>query len=151
MRPCLPLLLLATGCLATRPPPPPPPEPRFSLAAGQQHDPEMCRRMAEWDCLGLDCSDCAAVAQSARTRDVAEPLAALGALGFASSVGHEAGPSPRGNTPFADALHSGSELIPAMGGWPAMRAESAVESCRVVCRSCATAKEQCDRSSTPHE
>jgi len=151
MRACAPLLLLVTGCFtAPRPPPPPPPEPRFALAAERQRDPEMCRRMAEWDCLGLDCPDCPSVAQSARTRDVLEVLGTLGALGLAGSLHAETAPArPAASTPFADALHSGSEPITPGFGGISLRAESAVESCRIVCRRCAAAKASCERSSTP--
>ena len=108
----------------------------------------MCRRMAEWDCLGLDCPDCAKVAEGARRRDVLEVLGALGAMGLASSARHESVPTAPPNTPFADALHSASEPIPVSGPWPATRAESAAESCRLVCQRCATAKEHCGQSGT---
>jgi len=150
MRASAPLLLLVTGCFAAqRPPPPPPPEPRFSLAAERQRDPEMCRRMAEWDCLGLDCPDCPSVAQSARTRDVLEVLGTLGALGLAGAARPDTTPAARpSSTPFADALHSGSEPITPSFGGLSLRAESAVESCRIVCRRCATARDSCARAAS---
>src|SRR5712671_4375111 len=82
----LPLLLLLTGCLvAQRPPPAPPPAPRFSVEAERQSDPDLCRRMADWDCENLDCPDCSSVAERARTRDVGEVVGALGALGLAAA------------------------------------------------------------------
>ena len=41
------------------------------------------------------------------------------------------------------------ERIFAREGYRTLRAESAVESCRIVCRRCATARVSCDRSTTP--
>jgi len=105
--------------------------------------------MAEWDCLDLDCPDCPTVAQRAHARDVAGVLAALGALGLASSVRPESASGAHGPTPFADALHSGAEPVAANGLVPSTRAQSVVESCRITCRRCTAAKQLCERSSTP--
>jgi hypothetical protein len=144
MRSCAPLLLLATSCfVAQRPPPPPPPAPRFSVAAEKQRDPEMCRRMAEWDCADLDCPDCAAVARTARGRDVGEVLGAVGALVLAGAIGRQADAPARRTMPFADDLHTGAEPGAGNGWLPATRAESTVEACRQTCRRCAATKLRC--------
>src|SRR5438105_4539435 len=105
MRSCLPLLSLMACTVAQRPPPPQPQ--RFSLQVEQQRDPDLCRRMAGWECTDLDCPDCGTVAQQARARDVGEVASAFAALCLASLVAHEADPPARGATPFADALEVG--------------------------------------------
>lgn len=140
----LPLLLLLTGCLAAqRPPPPPRPAPRFTAAAERQSDPELCRRMADWDCENMDCPECSSVAERARTRDVGEVAGALAALGLAGFFAQQSSAPASGNTPFADALHSGAEPTPSNGFLPATREASEVESCRATCRRCAETKLRC--------
>jgi hypothetical protein len=140
----LPLLLLFTGCVvAQRPPPPPPPAPRFSVEAERQSDPELCRRMADWDCENLDCPDCSSVAERARTRDVGEVAGALAAVGLAGFFAQQSSSTGSGNTPFANALSSGAPPVSSNGFWPATREASEVESCRVTCRRCADTKLRC--------
>jgi hypothetical protein len=142
MRFCAPLLLLI-GCAVAQRPPPPRPAPRFSVEAEQQREPDLCRRMADWDCIGLDCPDCSSVAQKARTRDVAEIVGALAALCLAASVGQQVDPPARSTTPFADALGVGGVPGATNGLLPATREASQVESCRATCRRCADARLHC--------
>jgi len=141
----LPLLLLLTSCfVAQRPPPPPRPAPRFTVEAERQGNPELCRRMADWDCENLDCPDCSSVAQQARTRDVGEVAGALAALFLGGGLAHQPSDSPsRSTTPFADALHSGAPPVASSGLLPATREASEVESCRATCRRCAETKLRC--------
>src|SRR5256885_7280048 len=100
MRSGVPLLLLVACTVAQRPPPPPRAAPRFSVEAEWQRDPDLCRRMADWDCEDLDCPDCSFVAQHARTRDVGEVVGALAALCLASLTGQQANSPARSATPF---------------------------------------------------
>jgi hypothetical protein len=119
------LLLLVAGCVGVHPPPPPPPEPRFTLAALQQHDPEMCRRMAEWDCFGLDCPDCESEASRARAHDVIEIVGAIGAIALAGAAHAQTDPQ------------SGPLQL-------STRADTVVETCKVMCRRCEATKQLCD-------
>lgn len=139
MRRLLPILVLATACTASRPPLPPPPPPRFTIAALQQKDPELCRAMAEWDCEGLDCPDCKAQEKSARKQDLVEGIAAT-----ALSLVAKAPPAPPPGPNYADALSSGESLVPTNGGY-VIRAESVVEACQVTCGRCETTRKLCDR------
>src|SRR5438128_146061 len=143
MRSCEPLLLLMACTVAQRPPSPPRPAPRFSVEANRQSDPDLCRRMADWDCDDLDCPDCSSVAQQARTRDVGEVAGALAALCLAGLVHQQVDPPARSTTPFADALHSGGVPGATNGFMPSTREASQVESCRATCRRCADAKLRC--------
>jgi hypothetical protein len=143
MRPYVPLLLLTSCLVAQRPPPLPRPVPRFSVEAEQQREPDLCRRMADWDCADLDCPNCSSVAQKARTRDVGEVLGALAAICLAGSVGRQVDPPAPSATPFADALSVGGVPGAANGLMPATREASQVESCRATCRRCAGAKLRC--------
>jgi hypothetical protein len=143
MRSCVPLLFLMACTVAQRPPPPPRPAPRFSVEAGEQRDPDLCRRMAAWDCIDLDCPDCTSVAQHARVRDVGEVAGALTALGLAGLVRQQVDPPAQSKTPFADALHSGGVPGATNGLMPSTREASEVESCRATCRRCADAKLRC--------
>jgi hypothetical protein len=143
MRSFVPLLLLMACTVAQRPPPPPRRTPRFSVEAERQRDPDLCRRMADWDCIDLDCPDCSSVAQQARTRDVGEVVGALTALFLAASVRQQTDPPAPSMTPFADALHSGGVPGASNGIVPSTRTASEVESCRATCRSCADAKLHC--------
>jgi len=114
------------------------------VAAERQSNPDLCRRMADWDCENLDCPDCSAVAERARARDVGEVLGALGALGLAAAfVGQQSSAPAPGNIPFADALGSGAPPAPPNGFLPATREASAVDSCRATCRRCAETKLRC--------
>jgi hypothetical protein len=141
MRSCV-LLLLMSCTVAQRPSLPPLPA-RFSVEAEQQREPDLCRRMADWDCTDLDCPDCSSVAQKARTRDVGEIVGALAALFLAGSVGRQVDPPARSTTPFADALSVGGVAGATNGLWPATREASQVESCRATCRRCADLKLRC--------
>jgi hypothetical protein len=143
MRSCVPLLLLMACTVAQRPPPPPRPTRRFSVEAERQRDPDLCRRMADWDCIDLDCPDCSSVAQQARTRDVGEVVGALAALSLASLARQQSDPPARSMTPFADALHIGGVPGAPNGLMPSTREASEVESCRATCRRCADAKLRC--------
>src|SRR6266852_722359 len=129
MRFCAPLLLLLTSCLvAQRPPPPLRPAPRFTVEAERQGNPQLCRRMADWDCENLDCPDCSSVAQQARARDVVEVVGALAALLLGGGLAHQPSDSPaRSTTPFADALRSGGAPVASNGFMPATREASEVE------------------------
>src|SRR5205823_14671752 len=143
MRSCAPLLLFIACTVAQRPPPPPRPAPRFPVESERQLEPDLCRRMADWDCTDLDCPDCSSVAQKALTRDVGEVVGALAALCLAASVRQQVDPPPRSMTPFADALSVGGVPGATDGLLPATREASQVESCRFACRRCAEAKLRC--------
>jgi hypothetical protein len=146
------LLALAACMTAARPSPPPPPAPRFSVAAERQSDPNLCRRMADWDCENLDCPDCSAVAERARASDVGEVLGALAALGAAAAfVGQQSSAPAPGNTPFANALATGAPPAPPNGFLPATREASEVDSCRAACRRCAETKLRCGSYHQPRE
>ncbi len=139
----LALLIGSIGCFpqAYRPPLPAS-APRFSLQAQETRDATLCARMANWDCLDLDCPDCAAVAAKARGRDVIELIGAMGAV---AGLGTGTGTSPT-LTPFANALSSGADPLGSPGlGWPALREASAVQACQGTCRRCAQARLRCSR------
>src|SRR2546425_10559141 len=143
VRPCVPLLLLTACTVAQRPHPPPRPAPHFSVEAERQLDPDLCRRMADWDCTDLDCPDCGSVAKQARTRDVGGGAGALTALCLASLVRQQGVPPASSATPFGDALQVGGVPGATNGFMPATREASHVESCRATCRRCAEAKLRC--------
>lgn len=143
MRSCLALLLLMACTVAQRPPLPPRPATRLPVELDQQGNPDLCRRIAGWDCADLDCPDCGSVAQKARTRDVSEIVGALAALGVASSVRQQTDPPARSTTPFADALSAGGVPGAENGIAPATREAAQVESCRAACRRCADAELRC--------
>lgn len=102
----------------------------------------MCRNMADWDCLDLDCPDCAGEAERARATDILEVLGALTAIGLARAAHPQSEPTFSGKTPFADMLHSGGAPV-SLG--LSLRADSAIEACRITCRGCAAVKQLCGR------
>jgi hypothetical protein len=144
MRPFVPLLLLIACTVAQRPPVSASRRlPRLTAGAEWGRDPDLCRRMADWECIDLDCPDCSSVAKQARTCDVGQVAGALTALGLASVLRQQSDAPRASMTPFVDALNSGAAAGAANGRMPSTGEASEVDSCRAACRRCVDAKLRC--------